>query len=87
MITQVALMTLLLRRTHESFGSTSTSLKMESGSGLTLRTQYVPKCTSVFFILTTYLKISGWVVAPYKKPKCNLPDNEVFNNHLSHICI
>ena len=62
-------------------------ITMESGSGLTPCTQYVPKCTSVFLILTTYLKISGWVVAPYKKPERNLPNNKVFNNHLSHICI
>ena len=38
-------------------------------------------------ISTTFLKISGWVVAPYKKPERDLPDNEVFNNHLAHIRI
>jgi hypothetical protein len=38
-------------------------------------------------ILTLYLKISAWVVAPYKKPKRDLPDNEVFNNHVSQVRI
>ena len=28
-----------------------------------------------------------WLVAPYKKPERDLPDNEVFNNHLSMIRI
>ena len=60
---------------------------MESGFGLTRHTQYVSTFISTSLILTTYLKISGWVVAPYKKPKRNLPKNEVFNNHLSHIRI
>ena len=41
----------------------------------------------MYLILTSYLKISGWVVAPYKKPERDLPENEVFNNHLSHIRI
>ena len=38
-------------------------------------------------ILTFCLKISAWVVAPYKKPKRDLPDNEVFNSHVSQVCI
>jgi DDE superfamily endonuclease len=38
-------------------------------------------------IPTFCLKISAWVVAPYKKPECNLPDNEVFNNHVSQVRI
>ena len=80
-------MTQLLGRTHGSFKSMRRSLRMESGFGLTRHTQYVPTFISTSLILTTYLKISGWVVAPYKKPKHNLPKNEVFNNHLSHICI
>jgi hypothetical protein len=24
-----------------------------------------------------------WVIAPFKRPECDLPDNEVFNNHVS----
>jgi DDE superfamily endonuclease len=60
---------------------------MESGFGLTQHTQYVPTFISTSLILTTYLKISAWVVAPYKKPERDLPENEVFNNHLSHIRI
>ena len=87
MVTQVAHTTPLLGRTRGLFRSTSASSKMGSGSGQTPHTRYVPKCTSVSMILTTYLKISGWVVAPYKKPERDLPDNEVFNNHLSHIRI
>jgi len=32
-------------------------------------------------------KISDWVVAPYKHPEHDLPENDVFNNHISMICI
>jgi DDE superfamily endonuclease len=32
-------------------------------------------------------KISRWVVAPYKKPERDLPDNEIFNNHVSMLRI
>jgi hypothetical protein len=28
-----------------------------------------------------------WIIAPYKKPERDLPDNERFNNHLSMVCI
>lgn len=85
--TQGAPMTQPLGRTHGLFRSMRRSLRMESGFGLTRHTQYVPTFISTCLILTTYLKISGWVVAPYKKPERDLPKNEVFNNHLSHICI
>ena len=52
-----------------------------------------PICTCLHFfipdslILTMYIKISAWVVAPYKKPEYDLADNEIFNNHVSHIHI
>jgi hypothetical protein len=29
------------------------------------------------------IQISSWLVAPYKKPERDLPDNEIFNNHVS----
>ena len=80
-------MTQLLGRTLGSFRSTTTSSRMVSGSGPTRHTQYVLACISMSPILTTHLKISAWVVAPYKKPERDLPDNEIFNNHLSHIRI
>jgi hypothetical protein len=38
---------------------------------------HLPKC----------VKISIWVVAPYKKPERDLPDNEFYNNHLSMVRI
>jgi len=31
--------------------------------------------------------IDTWVVAPYKKPERDLPDNEIFNNHVSMLRI
>ncbi|KAL1937494.1 hypothetical protein VTO73DRAFT_13146 [Trametes versicolor] len=31
--------------------------------------------------------IESWLVAPYKKPERDLPDNEVFNNHVSMVRI
>jgi hypothetical protein len=34
-----------------------------------------------------YIQIAGWVTAPYKKPARDLPDNEVFNNHVSMLRI
>lgn len=34
-----------------------------------------------------YNKINTWVVAPYKKPDRDLPDNETFNNHVSMVRI
>ena len=52
-----------------------------------------PVCTCLCFYvpnsptLTFYLKISAWVVAPYQKPKHDLPNNKVFNNHVSQVCI
>lgn len=33
------------------------------------------------------LKIDTWIVSPYKKPERDLPDNEVFNNHVSMVRI
>lgn len=33
------------------------------------------------------MQIQTWVVAPYKKPDRDIPDNEVFNNHVSMIRI
>lgn len=33
------------------------------------------------------LKIDTWVVAPYKKPERDIPNNEVFNNHVSIVRI
>lgn len=35
----------------------------------------------------TARQISYWVVAPYKKPERDLPDNEKFNNHVSMVRI
>jgi hypothetical protein len=32
-------------------------------------------------------QISEWVVAPYKKPECDMPDNEIINNHVSMVQI
>ncbi|KJA12826.1 hypothetical protein HYPSUDRAFT_96761, partial [Hypholoma sublateritium FD-334 SS-4] len=31
--------------------------------------------------------IDTWVVAPYKKPESDLPDNAVYNNHVSMVRI
>ncbi|KIK58415.1 hypothetical protein GYMLUDRAFT_128049, partial [Collybiopsis luxurians FD-317 M1] len=31
--------------------------------------------------------ISDWVVAPFKHPECNLPDNQIFNEAVSRLCI
>ena len=28
------------------------------------------------------MQINTWIIAPYKAPECNHPDNEVFNNHV-----
>lgn len=33
------------------------------------------------------LKIETWLVAPYKKPLRNLPENETFNMHVSRVWI
>jgi hypothetical protein len=33
------------------------------------------------------LKISKWIVAPYKRPERDLPENDVFNNHVSMLRI
>jgi hypothetical protein len=33
------------------------------------------------------LQIEEWLVAPYKKPQRDLPDNNEFNNHLSMVRI
>jgi hypothetical protein len=33
------------------------------------------------------VKINTWLTAPYKKPERDLPDNTVFNNHLSMVHI
>jgi hypothetical protein len=87
MDTQAAHTIQLLGRKRRSPRNTRTSSKMESGSGLIRHTQYVPSVLLVSPILTNFLKISAWVVAPYKKPERDLPDNEVFNNHVSHVCI
>lgn len=32
-------------------------------------------------------QISAWIVAPFKKPERDIPENEVFNNHVSIIRI
>jgi hypothetical protein len=37
--------------------------------------------------LPNSVKISIWVVAPYKKPERDLPDNEFYNNHVSMVHI
>ena len=34
-----------------------------------------------------HVKISKWVVAPYKWPERDLPENDIFNNHVSIIRI
>ena len=34
-----------------------------------------------------YIQIETWVVAPYKKPKHKIPENEEFNNHVSMVHI
>jgi hypothetical protein len=33
------------------------------------------------------IQIKTWVVAPYKKPECEIPENEEFNNHVSMVHI
>ena len=38
-------------------------------------------------LLTCLHKIDTWIVSPYKKPERDLPDNEVFNNHVSRVRI
>ncbi|KIL57516.1 hypothetical protein M378DRAFT_33627, partial [Amanita muscaria Koide BX008] len=37
--------------------------------------------------LSLISKINTWIVAPYKKPDRDIPENEVFNNHLSMLRI
>jgi hypothetical protein len=37
--------------------------------------------------LYSYFQIAPWLVAPYKKPERDLPQNKTFNNHLSIIRI
>jgi len=51
-----------------------------------------PVCQRLFLIPSSSLlthphKIDTWIVSPYKKPEQNLPDNEVFNNHVSRVQI
>jgi hypothetical protein len=55
-----------------------------SGCGLILLTQYASLLSTPSPFMTI-LQISEWVVAPYKKPECDMPDNEVFNNHVSRV--
>lgn len=33
------------------------------------------------------IQLQTWLVAPYKKPERDLANNEVFNNHVSMVCI
>ena len=33
------------------------------------------------------MQLETWLVAPYKKPDRDLPENEEFNNHVSMVCI
>lgn len=44
-------------------------------------------CSLCCKLTRNLLKISTWVVAPYKKPERDLPLNEIFNNHLSKVRI
>ena len=34
-----------------------------------------------------YLKINTWLTAPYKKPEHDIPENTVYNNHVSIVRI
>lgn len=36
---------------------------------------------------TRLCQVDTWVVAPYKKPEHDIPDNEEFNNHVSMVRI
>ncbi|KAF8227500.1 hypothetical protein L208DRAFT_1013916, partial [Tricholoma matsutake] len=31
--------------------------------------------------------INTWIVTPYKKPEHDIPENEIFNNRVSMLCI
>ena len=49
---------------------------------------YLVSCTLCQFDVTHALvQIETWVVAPYKKPERDLPDNHFFNNHVSMVRI
>ena len=33
------------------------------------------------------IQFEPWIVLPYKKPECDVPENKEFNNHISIVCI
>ncbi|KAF8231832.1 hypothetical protein L208DRAFT_1275302, partial [Tricholoma matsutake] len=39
------------------------------------------------YILPIFSLVDVWIIAPYKKPERDLPDNEEFNKHVSRVCI
>ncbi len=62
--------------------------RAKSSFGLTLLIRCVsstsPRCSSRLTVLD---QIETWVIAPYKKPERDLPENAVFNNHVSMVRI
>lgn len=71
--------------------SMKTCLKGMNLSGETLPIPYV---TLVFLItyhgtniLFTIRQIQTWLIAPFKRPERDEPDNEIFNNHVSMVRI
>jgi DDE superfamily endonuclease len=65
--------------------NTKTCWTMVTGSGLILRIQCV--FSSPFELSDTVTKIQVWLVAPYKKPEADRPENTQFNNHVSMVRI
>lgn len=53
-------------------------------SAYPVRVVYSVHCGLTLIVLE---QIETWMVAPYKKPERDLPDNEVFNNHVSMVRI
>jgi hypothetical protein len=60
---------------------------MESGYGLTRHTQYVLTMIKSHVNSSLNFKINTWIVTPYKKPERDIPENEIFNNHVSMLHI
>jgi DDE superfamily endonuclease len=86
MVSLVAFMTRQRGMKLEWRKSIMTCWRMVTGSGLILRIQ----CDFSFqfeSLSDTVTKIQVWLVAPYKKPEADRPENTRFNNHVSMVRI
>jgi hypothetical protein len=86
MVTQEAHIIPQLGRRHGLLVNMNNTLRTASGCGLIPLTQYASLLSTPSPFMTI-LQISEWVVAPYKKPECNMPDNKVFKNYVSMVQI